>query len=1222
MLKKPILPLMLASAVLLQGCDNDDGALAVTGSGSSGNNTTTFTVCVDNSNVTATCNPSNASLAASTIIDQSIKQFLFNPAYAAAVSGQTEFFLFYVDEDGNILSDTTDRVAEQATVSTDGLDTGFYQITLTGNPTDHIADGAFPVLTTDLNGSLNLATILATSDLATLNTAQNGTTFSTPFILLSDVSDADGDGINLDRISSDLSLLIISNDLLGTQTSSTLDTFLDDTTDAAIIERDSNPDADLTQTVLDNQPEPDATVQVYENMIINGTVSGSAAQASAVSAEQGVALSEASVLIVGLDQNEAEVFTAVTETDDNGLFNVNIPTIENSADSVLTRIEITIQKDGYIVGEKVFTEGFETGATLSLRALLGQETVVTQSRDQLAITASGERKFRLGLIQYDNGEVAAVAGQQFADARASADSSTLLDMEIPEDCVPVETTAVTARVAYFDPNDQTDVQSFPGTFEGTGDDTAGGSGINLDGTTNDENYRLVSSVFSQVKLENQDGENLTIDSTCGNTTGANAAAEGDAAVMTLSVPTDSYETITADTDDSTEGIQVPIYIYSNGWKFAGNGTLMVLSSTAGVDYELYAGATPPDTTATPDLFVEIAVTEGNEWVQWVNLDWPIRPESNAQSLCLSGTINFDGNDPDNLEPYNGSLEIQSSTGWEWAYVDQGSLDFSSILSGSADPTTFSYQVWNWRSGNYETLTPTSIVPDNEACDVELTFAATLENPLQCVVSGTITKSDGSAAPYFWFEFNSANQFFNWGNTDEQGNYSVGTPCDQNGSIYVAGQEFTVNSANFTDGVQTLDIELQNATPEVWAWAPWRIVNGDSVPVDVFAWDFDGTIASLSATTCQGGTCTAPANTGEPFTYTADTVGEHTLTFTATDDLDATGNYSLTVIVDPVGNKPPRLNAFRVDGAFGGLLDGIIIGPNGFIDVRNGDTVTITAEAFDPDADALSYQWTGCDTASTTNQCVVTTTSTGASSISVTVTDQPTSGDAASNSASMTLNVLADLPPFVGGIYSVPFLAVDGGSGNTEAILFKAFVDDDFTAPENLTFSWSLEPSAGGTPITGTDPELTIPAETLTADEYEVTVIVTDSANNETTQVSSYTVVEHQPPAIQIPDSKNVLANDSGTNAEAISVIAIAEDDLTPTTDLTFAWEVTGGELTAPITQTGDTLTIAAGTLAEGSYTATVSVSDGPDGDASTKTAQASMVIGVFSVPSQTTVIVQ
>ncbi len=1224
MLKKPIIPLLFAaSAFAIQGCDNDSNSSSVSINDNTTNEvtTSTFTVCVDDSNATATCDPNTSVQTASTQFNRTVKEFLFNSAYAAAATGQTQFFIFYVDEDGTILSTPTPL---EPSVSTTGLNDGFYQLTVTDDPTENIANGTFPVLVTDLNGNLDLTAIATNTSLANLNTAQNGATFNTPFVLLSDIDDSDGDGINLDRISSDLSLLIISENLLSTQTSTTLDTFLDDTTDLAIVERTTNADADLTTIVQDNQPEPDPTVQVYEDMIVNGTVSGSAgAQAAASSTDEGVALDEVSIIVVGLDQNEEEIFRLVTESDENGLFNVSIPTVENSTDSVLTRIEVTLQKDGYIVGEKVFTEGFESGASLSLRSLLGQETVITQSRDQLAITASGDRKFRLGLIKYSNGEVAAVAGEQFANARASADSDTLLDMEIPEDCVPVETTAVTARVAYFDPNDQTDVQSFPGTFEGTGDETAGGSGVNLDGTSNDENYRLVSSVFSQVKLENQDGDNLIIDSNCGNTSGAAAAAEGDAAVMTLSVPTDSYDTITEDTDADTTGIQVPIYIYSNGWKFAGNGTLMVLSSTAGVDYELYTGTLPPDVTTTPDLFVEITVTEGNEWIQWVNLDWPIRPETNAQTLCLSGDIEFDGQDTDNLEPYNGTLEIESDTGWEWAYIDQGVIDFSTLLSEGADPETFSYQVWNWRAGNYEVLTPTAVAPEDESCDVELTFSATLENPLQCIVNGTITKSDGTAAPYFWFELNAANQFFNWGNSDEQGNYSVGAPCDQTSTIYVAGQDFTVNSADFENGEQTLNIELENAAPEVWAWAPWRIVTGETVSVDVFSWDFDGTIASVTATTCEGGTCTQPPVIGDQFSYTADTVGDHTLTFTATDDQGATGTNSIEIIVDPVGNKPPRINSFRVDGAFGGLLDGIIVGPDEFIDVRAGDTVTVTVEAFDPDADSLTYQWTGCDTDSTTNACVVTTTSAGDLPISVTVTDQPTAGDAASNDASLTLYVLADQAPFVGGIFSVPALAIDGGDGNTEAIIFKAFVDDDFTAPENLTFAWSLEPADGsGTPTTGTDPELSIAANTLEAGEYSITVEVTDTASNTTTAVSDYFVQEHEAPVIMVPGSKNVLANDAGTNAEAVTIVADAVDDLTPQADLIYVWEVTGAELATPITATGNTLTIAANTLPQGSYTAVVSVSDGPDGDDATKTAEATVTIGVFSTPSETTVIVQ
>jgi hypothetical protein len=1216
--------MLAASTLLIQGCDNDKSSSSrSSGSGTSGTSATTFTVCVDNSNVTSSCDPSVATVATATQIDRTLKNFLFNPAYAAAVANLTEFFVFYVDANGTILSTPA---ATQATVSSSGLNAGFYQITVTGDPTENIENGAFPVITADFNGTLTASAIQAAGTLSALNTAQNSATFTTPFVLLSDLSDADGDGVTLDRISSDLSIAIIANNLLATQTAATLNTFLDDSTTAAITERGTNPDADLTQVVLDNEPEPDPTVQVYEDMVVSGTVTGSSAQTNtAAVSSSGIAIESATITILGLDQTGATMFSARTQSDANGQFNVNLPDVSNSETSVLSRVEVTIQKDGYIVGEKVFTSGFENGATLNLRSLLGQETVVTQSRDQLAITASGERTFRLGLIKYSNGEVAAVAGQQFADARASADSSTLLDMEIPEDCVPSETTAVTARVAYFDPNDQTDVQSFPGTFQGTGDDSAGGSGINLDGTTSDETYRLVSSVFSQVKLENQDGDNLSIDSGCGTTDGATAAAEGDAAVMTLNVPLESYDTITEDTDADTTGIQVPIYIYRNGWRFAGNGTLVVLSEAAEEDYQLYDGVIPPDPDATPDLFVQITVTEGNEWIKWVNLDWPIRPVVDAQTLCLMGEVHFDGNDSTNLEPFNGNLEIQSPTGWEWAYIDQGDLDFSSILSGNAEPSTYTYQVWNWRTSSYEVLTPTAAVPEeDENCDTKLVFDAELENPLQCKVSGTITKADGTVAPFFWFEFNASNQFFNWGNTNQQGNYTFGAPCEQDGIIYVAGQEFNVAAANYDDdGNQTVNIQLENAAPEVWAGAPIRMINGNTVNVDVFAWDFDGEITDINATTCEGGTCTKPTTVGAPFTYTADTVGENTLTFTATDDLGATGSNSVSIIVDPVGNKPPIFNAFRVNGALGGTANGIIIGRGGVVNARNGDIVTITVQAFDPDANPLTYQWTGCDTASTTNQCQVTTSSAGQLPISVVITDVPTAGDPASKTASMTLNVQEDLAPSVGSIYSVPVSALDAGAGNIRNIQFKAFVSDDFTLPENLTFSWSLQASDGsGSPITDTTRELLIPSGTLTAGTYSVSVTVTDSANNETMVSRTYRVREHQPPVVQVPDNKTVLTDEQGNNAEQIIVVAVTEDDATPVDQLIIEWEVTGDNLTTPITQEGDTLTIDPGTLPEGTYQATVTVSDGPEGEEATKSTEATVVIDVFSEPSDTTVIVQ
>lgn len=310
--------------------------------------------------------------------------------------------------------------------------------------------------------------------------------------------------------------------------------------------KDSPPDV-----IVD--PVPQTLLNKSISGQVSAGVSGGATTAATAPDINPQALTDVQVTAV-LYSAGIEVGTLSTETDDNGAFRLAITELEGQ---LVDRVLITFEKDGYTVGQKTVIPKANTVVVTRLGAV----NVVTQKRDQLAFTASGAPAFRFAIIKQADGSVAAVAGGDYAEARIAAGSETLLDMSIPADRVSADVTAVTAKIAHFNPNDPNQVQSFPGDFVGTGD-VVSGEGINtsLSGSTSarvaagEEEYRLISSVFSQVDLVDQNGDALALVES----TAATTAANGDDPSMYLALPLQSYKTITADQDGTAEGIQVPI----------------------------------------------------------------------------------------------------------------------------------------------------------------------------------------------------------------------------------------------------------------------------------------------------------------------------------------------------------------------------------------------------------------------------------------------------------------------------------------------------------------------------------------------------------------------------------------------------------------------------------------------------------------------------------------
>ncbi|NMU82115.1 hypothetical protein HKB16_04400, partial [Vibrio parahaemolyticus] len=83
-----------------------------------------------------------------------------------------------------------------------------------------------------------------------------------------------------------------------------------------------------------------------------------------------------------------------------------------------------------------------------------------------------------------------------------------------------------------------------------------GQGVNFDNQNSDESYRLISSTFSQIRLTDENQQPLPL-------TNVQPSA-GESPSIVMMVPKGSYPTIQRDFDLTTDGIQIPIYVYRSG----------------------------------------------------------------------------------------------------------------------------------------------------------------------------------------------------------------------------------------------------------------------------------------------------------------------------------------------------------------------------------------------------------------------------------------------------------------------------------------------------------------------------------------------------------------------------------------------------------------------------------------------------------------------------------
>lgn len=660
-------------------------------------------------------------------------------------------------------------------------------------------------------------------------------------------------------------------------------------------------------------------------------------------------------------------------------------------------LQVRVEKAGFVTLEKVL-KNVKTGDRLPINFTLTTEALETYAvsdseLDLGSATAasikSGKPALTFALVRMQNGEEVLLGGQAAAQAMNDGASDVQVGVQIPLDRVNENVKAITAGIKGFDPSRSQDSQSFPGNFEGVGlasDFT--GVGINTEARSvtgandaQDEVVPIISTSFAQIRLEDQDGNSFEL----APASEAQSAADGDNPTIYLRVPSSTYNTITHDAgselSSDPSGVQVPIYVYRSGqgWVMIGLATLVYYDSSSST-YLNYSGGVNP-VTFDGQLFAEIEITEGNEWVQWVNIDWPI-VAGDVVEHTFKGQVRYEG---EQAEPYNGYGYVEFEDGsQEWIYATNGRFSFTRPTT-SANAATATAYLFNENTYDYESF---EFATSDEDSNTQILDPnpARLTNPYRCQVQGQLVKND---EPVTWrgIELYSDNgAFWRYVYSDFNGNFSSVAPCNEEVNLFVSGQslKFTVDDTTTTgessdDGTQVVlsEIVLPNQAPMVWGYGPNRLIVPETgtVQLDLSAYGYDVDSSDLTFEwTCPSSASSAYVFNSANHRCAIDVShlgGQDTATLNwsvkVTDSEGASSTYTGAVQAEKANiNRAPKIWRIERGNADGTGLVSLSCSNEPMSDMPgmtqlvcrdrllSGSTVSYKLVATDSDGDGLSY----------------------------------------------------------------------------------------------------------------------------------------------------------------------------------------------------------------------------------------------------------------------------
>ena len=967
-----------------------------------------------------------------------------------------------------------------------------------------------------------------------------------------------------------------------------------------------------------------------------------------------VALEAVSVLITAYEAGTNTVLTSVSEnsllvgqTDTNGSALINLPEYNKAS----IDIDVTLEKEGFVTVTKRF-KGIEAGNKIPVSLVLTEETQVTKSVatsfDIPAATAasfnSGKPAFTLALVKLPNGEQVVLGGSAAAQAMADSDNDVQVGLQIPLARIDTEkVSAISAGIQGFNPDRVQDAQSFPGNFEGVGavgEFTADGinSEHNNASSASESNavVPIISTSFAQIRLEDQDGNEFEL------ATAEAGAAADDAPVIYIRVPESTYKTIAEDVNADLSGIQVPIYVYRSGqgWVMVGLATLVQYDTNTS-SYVEYAGALPL-TTGIGQLYGQIRITEGNEWVRWVNIDWPVIA-GDVENFDFKGRLRYKG---DKAERYNGYGYLEFDDGSrQWVTVSEGRLGHSQPTTEAvADSATLS--VWNDYTGEYQSFDfdAESGAQNSYILDPN---PGLLDNPFQCVVQGKLTKKGEAAA---WnYVYLSAPRFSRSVSTNANGEFSSVAPC--NTTVNVSGQgiqkSFNVNgevsaseSSDQNGTVILADIDLPNQPPSVSGWANnyrLTIPAGGSSEVLLTAYGSDVDSESISYSwVCPGAEASASyvySSATQTCSISSSLVPDTDATtylpwsVTVTDDEGASSTFNSNIIAQVEGrNKAPRVSGIQRNNrnlSCARDTDGLLTCRDKLV---AGTAAEYKVLATDPDGDQLTF------VASTLAEVqgsegdgrFTTTVASGTTNHAIAVTDVRAE-TASQKTVRVQLNIEGTenaAPVIYMGLDKSAYIA----GVDTSALISANLWDDNTPAADlrgSATFEVKRDSNVVAVSISPENNQWRMSLTGLLAGSYVLTMTTEDSLGLESSVSRSFTVGNSLAPQIfSLTGPSQLALSDLGILLAPETTFQARIWDDANLSDLDIGAKLIRGEDEWPLSVSlsngninGDFSAVAAEALSAGDYTLRVTVKDS-DNPAVTRDLNISMAL-----PNNGTVIV-
>ncbi|MFL7011334.1 PKD domain-containing protein [Enterovibrio norvegicus] len=878
-------------------------------------------------------------------------------------------------------------------------------------------------------------------------------------------------------------------------------------------------------------------------------------------------ISDAQVSISILNKSEESLYQQTATTDSNGLFEAMLPQFEN-ADTAASII-VSFDKSGFTSGEKLFSVDSDSVA-VNADAVISPVVVKSFKKQDLEIVASNSEKrtVTFSLVSDVSGRKAIQAGTPLA---MSATESNL-KIDLPIDAIGEDVEALNVEMAHFDSSNTTDIQAFPGDFVGYGETENQGVGTNFGVDNADEDpYRLVSTTFAQISITDQNGDLLPISESL--------SASGETPTVQAFVSPSAYKTITEDVASDINGIQVPIYVYrSSKWEFVGNGSL---TNAAGdfIEANHTPGALPEYLEGlSHSVYVSIPVTSANQWVKWINLDWPMFAE--PTQTCVTGELSYERG-----AAHSGNVILTlPDGGTEWAYADYEGLVSNTFQAIEGAASGYQVHVYNPLTNESEVYQP-SVVSGGE-CDVNIDVTYELINPYQCSISGTLFEPDGETTiPNTWVQSNLVGTRFSTV-SDEQGQFSLSSNCEGTAELRAFGQNVTIT---LPDGLQPGDAHTnvalirQNQAPSISVWQSnkrdYRVSDGASFYHWVY--DQDGDEYTYEITCSEGCSFT---ESGRYVKVSFANEGIHTVSITATDEYGDSATKDVVYDVKADGNIAPEILGFDINGQR--------YSPNGSITVVEGENITLDVIAIDKQGDAISYTWENnpqgnCEAA--TCNYASPSASTGNIAINVTATDD--NAEPKSSDSEFTILVEENQAPEV-LLSSTANTLWTASQVTLSDWRVRAVVKDDQNAVPN--FSWSFIDSAGeeSNAFTTDDKKATLAeGDAVQAGEYIIRATASDNLGAVTIEETRLLVHEDSAPTLDLVASTlSLQITDKGEGIEDILFEATFEDDRTPLESLDVDWTFPAG-ISLEIAEDNQQATWLANNLVEGITDITVSVTD-------------------------------